>query len=245
MRNLDGLRVVVTRAVRQAEELAGPLRERGAEVVLLPVIAIAPPADLYPLELAAAQADRFDWIVFTSANAINAFAAALGREPGSVEARIATVGAATQAAAQRAGFNVSLTPDKYVAEALIESFGAEKLNERRILIPSAAVTRDVVAPALRARGATVEVVEAYRNVIPETAAARAWEVFREPFPNWVTFASTSAVENLVRLAGAHKLARVKIASIGPVTSSAVISHGLEVAAEAAPHTVLGLVASIR
>jgi uroporphyrinogen-III synthase len=245
MRNLDGQRVVVTRAVHQAEELAGPLRERGAEVVLLPVIAIAPPADLYPLELAAAQVDRFDWIVFTSANAINAFAAALGREPDTVEARIATVGAATQAAAQRAGFNVSLTPDRYVAEALIESFEAEKLNERRILIPSAAVTRDVVAPALRARGATVEIVEAYRNVIPETAAARAWEVFREPFPDWVTFASTSAVENLVRLAGAHKLARVKIASIGPVTSSAVSAHGLEVAAEAAPHTVPGLVASIR
>jgi uroporphyrinogen-III synthase len=244
MKQLEGLRIVVTRPEHQAEELAGPLRERGAEVLLLPVIAIAPPADPRALELAAAQADRFDWLVFTSANAIGAFVAALGRAPGEVQARIATVGAATRTVAERAGFAVSLTPERYVAEALVESFAREELAGQRILIPSAAVTRDVVAPALRARGATVDVVEAYRNVIPDGAAARAWEVFREPFPDWVTFLSTSAVENLVRLAGAHKLARVKIASIGPVTSSAARAHGLEIAAEASPQTVPGLIASI-
>ena len=244
MKKLDGLRVEVTRAAHQAEDLAGLLEERGAEVLLLPVIAIAPPADPRALELAAEQASQYDWIVFTSANAIHAFVGAC--EPGGsrIRARIATVGSATRAIAERSGFQVSLTPERYVAEALVESFGAEDLAGRRILIPSAAVTRDVVAPALRARGAIVEVVEAYRNVIPDGAGNRAEEIFREPFPDWVTVASTSAVENLVRLAGAHNLTKVKIASIGPVTSSAVRAHGLGVAAEAVRHTVLGLAESI-
>jgi uroporphyrinogen-III synthase len=244
MKKLDGLRIVVTRAAHQAEELAAPLRERGAEVLLLPVIAIAPPADPHALEQAAVHADQFDWIVFTSANAITAFVAALGHLPGELRARVATIGAATRTAAESAGFAVSLTPEKYVAEALVESFGQENLAGQRVLIPSAAITRDVVAPGLRARGAIVEMVEAYRNVIPDGAAARAWEVFREPFPDWVTFASSSAVENLARLAGAHKLARVKIASIGPVTSAAVRAHGLEVTVEAVPQNVEGLVESI-
>jgi uroporphyrinogen-III synthase len=244
MKKLDGLRIVVTRAAHQAEELAGPLRELGAQVLLLPTIAIAPPVDPYALEQAAAHADEFDWIIFTSANAIAAFVAALGRAPGEFRARVATVGPATRAAAESAGFIVSLTPEKYVAEALVESFGSQDLAGQRVLIPSAAVTRDIVAPALRARRAIVDVVEAYRNVIPDGAAAQAWEVFREPFPDWVTFASSSAVENLVRVAGAHKLARVKIASIGPVTSAAVRAHGLEVAAEAVPQNVRGLVESI-
>jgi uroporphyrinogen-III synthase len=244
MKKLDGLRIVVTRAAHQAEELAVPLRERGAEVLLLAAIAIAPPADARALEQAAIHADRFDWIVFTSANAITAFVAALRQAPRGLRGRVATVGPATRAAAERAGFAVSLTPEKYVAEALAASFGQENLAGQRVLIPSAAVTRDVVAPALRARGAIVDVVEAYRNVIPDAAAARAWEIFREPFPDWVTFASSSAVENLVRLAGAHKLARAKIASIGPVTSAAVCAHGLEVAVEAVPQTIQGLVESI-
>jgi len=244
MRRLDGLRIVVTRAAHQAEELAAPLRERGAEVLLLPAIAIAPPADPRALKQAAAHADQFDWIVFTSANAIRAFVAALGHAPGELHARIATVGSATRSAAENAGLAVSLTPEKYIAEALVESFGEEELAGQRILIPGAAVTRDVVAPALRARGAIVDVIEAYRNVIPDGTAAGAWEVFREPFPDWVTFASPSAVENLARLVGAHRLARVKIASIGPVTSAAVRAQGLEVTAEAKPQNVQGLVESI-
>ena len=131
MGKLDGLRVVVTRAAHQAEELASLLEERGAEVLLFPVIAIAPPVDPRALELAAKQADRYDWIVFTSANAIHAFLGALPPERSGVHTRIATVGSATRAVAERAGLQVSLTPERYVAEALVESFRGEDLAARR------------------------------------------------------------------------------------------------------------------
>ncbi|MBV9613657.1 MAG: uroporphyrinogen-III synthase [Acidobacteriaceae bacterium] len=242
---LAGLRIVVTRAAHQAEELARPLRELGADVILLPVIGIAPPADPKLLEEAAAHANDYDWIVFTSANAIGAFVARLPLTPGECRARIATLGAATERAAQAEGFLVSLTPEDYIAESLLEAFHPEDLKGRRILIPSAAVTRDVVAPELRKRGAVVDVVEAYRNVLPSDATQRASEIFREPYPDWVTFASSSAVDHLVSLIGVETLRRVKIVSIGPVTSRTIQRYGLDPAAEASEHTVNGLVRSIQ
>jgi uroporphyrinogen-III synthase len=244
LQRLDGLRIVVTRAAHQAEALAAPFRERGAHVILLPVIGITPPADLGPLRKAAANCNHYDWIIFTSANAISAFVAELPFEVRQCKAQVATVGAATREAAQQQGFQVAITPDKYVAESLAHAFAGEDLNGRRILIPGAAVTRDVVAPELRRRGAEVELVEAYRNVIPADSAARARTVFREPFPDWVIFASSSAVENLAKLAGIDALSRVKIASIGPITSATVRSYGLNVAAEAGVHTAAGLIEAV-
>lgn len=241
---LAGLRIVVTRAAHQAEELARPLRARGAEVILLPLIGIAPPADPEPLRQAAAQANDYDWIVFTSANAIHAFTAELQQPAATCTARIATVGTATRQAAEHEGFAVSLTPETYVAEALVDAFKTENLSGKRMLIPSAAVRRDVVATELRKRGAQVDVVEAYRNVLPPEAATRAKQIFQEPYPHWVTFASSSAIENLVHVIEPCVLRHIRIASIGPVTSNTVRQYGLEVAAEANPHTAEGLVAAI-
>ena len=242
MGTLAGLRIVVTRAIHQAEELSGPLRERGAEVILLPVIAIAPPEDEQPLRRAAAHANDYDWIIFTSTNAISAFVGKLPFAAGECQARIATIGSATRRAAEKAGFRVNLTPESYVSESLAEAFGNERKS--RILIPSAAVTRDVLARELRERGASVDVVEAYRNVLPEAAREGAADVFCEPYPEWVTFASPSAVVSLVTLIGIETLGHIKIASIGPITSKTIEQHGLSVAVEAAEHTAAGLVRAL-
>lgn len=241
---LSGMRIVVTRAVHQAEELACPLRDLGADVILLPLIEIAPPSDPEPLRRAASRADEYDWIIFTSANAVAAFAAELPRPPASCKARVATVGPATRRAAEERGFRISLMPPSYIAEVLAEVLRLEKLNGRRILIPSAAVTRDVVAAELAKCGAEVELVEAYRNVLPPEALQRAREIFQEPYPDWVVFASPSAVNHLVDLVGVDPLQRAKIASIGPITSEAICKCGLAVTVEASAHTSDGLVEAI-
>jgi uroporphyrinogen III methyltransferase/synthase len=241
---LAGQRIVVTRAVDQAEELARPLRELGAEVVLLPTIAIIAAADSAPLREAAAQCDSYDWIIFSSANAVLFFAAELPVPRGSCRARIATVGAATRQVAEKEGFSVTLTPDKYVAESLVTAFKEEDLSGRRVLIPSAAVTRDVLPNEFRKLNATVEVVEAYRNVPPPDLAARAASIFREPYPDWATFTSSSAFENLLGVVDGESLRRVRIATIGPITSETVRNNGFIVTAEANPHAVEGLVEGI-
>ena len=229
---------MVTRAAQQAEELARPLRERGATPILLPVIGIAPPRDPSALAHAIAQIDSYDWIVFGSVNGVRA----LGKQH--CRARIATVGAATREFAEQQGFAVSVTPATYVAEALVEALGAEDLSGRRILIPSAAVTRDVVREELVRRGALVDVIEAYRTVMPLEAGQMASEVFQPPFPDWITFASSSAVDNLVALVSPEILRRSKIASIGPITSKTIRGHALRVDAEAAIHSIAGLIDAI-
>ncbi len=240
-RSLRGQRIVVTRARHQAEELAGPLRELGAEPILLPLIGIAPPEDKTALVRAAEHAAEYDWIIFTSANAIAAFVAELPDTGEWFRPRIATIGPATREVAEEYGLRVELTPEKYVAESLAEAFRAHPLDGKRLLIPSAAVARDVVPNELRKRGAEVDVVEAYRNVIPYEAPAQAQAVFQEPLPDWVTFASSSAVEHLLALVDVEVVKEVKIASIGPATSATVERFGLTVAAEGLKHTVEGLI----
>jgi uroporphyrinogen-III synthase len=238
---LKGRRIVITRAAHQAESLAAPLRKLGAETIFLPVIAIAPAADPRPLQEGARRAaeGEYDWIIFTSANSVEAIAPLLPTFP-----RVAAIGPATRRAAEQHGFPVALTPEKYTAESLVEAFGSELLEGRRILIPSSAIARDTVPSALANRGAQVDVVEAYRNVIPPGAGSRAAEVFRDPLPAWVTFASPSAVDNLIELTGLDTLRQVKVATIGPTTSESARQHELTVTAQASPSTVDGLVQAI-
>jgi uroporphyrinogen III methyltransferase/synthase len=244
-RNLRGQRIVVTRAKHQAEELAGPLRELGADPILLPLIGIAPPDDKTALLNAAQHADDYDWIIFTSANAIAAFVAELPDPEGWFRPRIATIGQATREIAEDYGFKVELTPDTYIAEALAEAFRAYPLDGKRVLIPSAALTRDVVPNELRKRGAEVDVVQAYQNVIPHEAPQQAQQIFQDPLPDWVTFASSSAVDHLVALVTLDILHQIKLASIGPATSACVQGHGLTVTSEALKHTIPGLIEAMR
>lgn len=243
MPDLHGVRIVVTRAAHQAEDLASPLRDLGAEVILLPSIFVQPAADLEPLAQAAANCNQYDWLLFTSVNAVESFAAALPPEM-SCNARIAAVGSATAAHCRAHGFEVSLSPKRYVAEALVAAFAEFDLHDNRILIPSGNLARDLVPVELRKLGALVNVVEAYRNELPPGLKADAETVFRDPYPDWILFASPSAVDNLTAVTDALTLNRMRIASIGPVTTDAASQHGLVVTVEASPHTAAGLIEAV-
>jgi hypothetical protein len=130
-------------------------------------------------------------------------------------------------------------PEEYVAESLLESLSGEDLAGKRVLLPRAAVARDIVPAELRNRGATVDVVEAYRTMLPEGLFDDAREILARK-PHWITFTSSSTVQNFIAAAGREALEQVKIASIGPITSATLREHGIEPHAEAAPHTVAGL-----
>ena len=113
------------------------------------------------------------------------------------------------------------------------------------MLPRAAVARDVLPLALRDRGACVDVVEAYRTVIPESAARLAEQIFEGSHkPDWITFTSSSTVQNFVKITGAAALDGVKVASIGPVTTATAKKLGIPVTVEADPYTTDGLVAAI-
>jgi len=228
---LYGRRVVVTRA--ETSRLNDLLRAQGAEVVDYPVIAIAPPADATPLDRAVANAREYDWIVFTSQNGVRAFFSRLA-DLRALRGKLCAIGPATAAEIAKHKLLVDVVPEEYVAEGLVAAL-PDSLAGQRVLIPRAAVARDVVPDELRRRGAAVDVVEAYRTIVPEHAM---------PPPthyDWVTFTSSSTVKNFLALAGRPA---GKAASIGPVTSGTLRMHRVEPTVEATEYTVEGLVDAI-
>ncbi len=243
---LFGQRIVITRDRRQAAELSEPLEGLGAEALLLPVIEIRESSDPKPLDDAIQGLASYDWLIFTSANAVRYFIDRLDKSEydlRSLKARICAIGPATKAAVEALHFKVDLVPEEYVAESLVQSFAKENLQFRRILLPRAAVARDLVPRELTRRGAHVDVVEAYRTVAPEDLAARA-RVILDRKPHWITFTSSSTVTNFIAAAGREALAEIKIASIGPITSATLREHEIEPTVEARPHTIGGLVDAI-
>ena len=245
---LFGRRIIVTRAKGQAEALSAKLRALGADVVELPTIEIRPAADYAPLDTAIAALSCYDWLIFTSANGVRFFLDRLDQSAldlRSLGARICAIGPATRAAVEALHLKIDLMGKEYVAEGLVEAFSAFDLTGKRILLPRAAVARDLVPVELTRRGALVDVVEAYRTVIPEEASVRAREIFEGTRrPDCITFTSSSTVQNFAAAAGADALTGVKVASIGPVTSKTARSLGIEVAAEAQHFTIDGLVETL-
>lgn len=255
-----GVRAVVTRVRDRAEELSRGLAALGAEVVEAPLIAIVPPADLGPLDEAARRIAEYDWAILTSAAGAEHFGAALGRvgvgAAGVAGVRVACIGPATAEAARRVGLRPSLVAEEAVAESLLEGVVRELLALRgmrgegggeRVLLPVAEGARGVLEGGLRGVGVVVDRVTAYRTVSDSAGLESLLGELRSGRVDLVTFASPSAVEQLVVGAGSELpelLEGVVVAVIGPITAGAARRCGLEVQIEAAEHTVGGLLRAI-
>src|SRR5881398_2279551 len=203
-RPLSGKRIVVTRSRKQAGALSGKLRTLGAHVFELPTIRIEPPTDLREFAELVQDAHTYDWIVFTSANGVEAFFEIFfklyddAREIGGP--RIAAIGPATAQRVKDFHLHVDLQPDEFVAEAVVRKFqkqgGVENL---RILLVRAEKARDVLPKQLSALGAIVDEAFAYRTA-PETRdITGARRHLLEEGADLITFTSSSTVENFLAL----------------------------------------------
>jgi len=247
---LAGRRVLVTRALHQAGKLSDGLRGLGAEPVEVPVLEIRPPESYAPLDDALKHLDRYDWLILTSSNTLQAVddrAALSGMNPANAEGlKVAAVGSATANAARHFGFNVTLVPESYVAESLVESL-RDRVAGKHLLLARAAVARDGIPDALRAAGAVVDVVEAYRNVTPDSAPEQLRYAVADGLDAAI-FTSSSSVTHLAeaaRIAGiAWPLAGVPAVSIGPITSQTLRDLGWPPVAEANPSDIPSLIAAV-
>ena len=243
---LFGKRIVITRARDQAESLSTRLRALGADAIELPTIEIAPASDYGPLDAAIATLDSYDWLLFTSANGVRFFMDRLdasARDLRSLHAKICVIGPATRAAVEASHLKVDVMAKEYVGEGVLSALSPHDLAGTRILLPRAAVARDIVPAELARRGACVDLVEAYRTIIPDHAAAYAREVFARR-PDWIAFTSSSTVRNFAAAAGVEALDGVKTASIGPITSATLREFGVPVTLEARDHTTDGMLAAL-
>ena len=237
-RPLFGRTVVVTRAREQASTLVTRLGELGAATVELPTIAVTAPSDGgAALAAAASQVHTADWVAFTSVNAVERFLPLVGdvRALGSVQ--VAAVGPGTSAALEAWHIRPDLVPERAVAEALVAVFPA---GRGQVLLPQAAAARPVLAEGLRERGWDVDVVEAYRTVVATPSPGVLAEALTA---DAVTFTSASTVRGYLDVTGGAAVPPV-VVTIGPVTSAAAREAGLEVAVEADPHTVDGVVDAV-
>jgi uroporphyrinogen III methyltransferase/synthase len=241
-RPLFGRRVVVTRAREQASELRTRLEALGAEVVELPSIAID------AVDFTVPDLTAYSWVVFTSANGVDAFfdrgLAVAGLDARALApARIAAIGTGTADALARRGVVADLVPERFVAESLLDAFPAPTDVSERVLLARAESARDVLPDGLEHKGYRVDVLAVYRTVaaspdLDDLARVRAGDV------DVITFTSSSTVTNFCDLVGDLPEPAPLVASIGPVTSEAARRRGLHVTVEADPHTIDGLLAAV-
>ncbi len=242
---LEGARVVVTRARAQASSLVALLGKLGAEPIEVATIEVADPSDGgAALSEAVADLERYEWVVLTSTNAVERYVAMTGGQTSGV--RHAVVGSATLAALEATALRADLIPDRFVSTALVEAFetfsGPEEGGHRgRILYPSALVTAPTIGDGLRAKGWTVDQVEAYQTLSASVTDSQRAQVAEA---DAVLFTSGSSVDRFCELVGRDLLPSLVIC-IGPSTAETAKSQGIDVSAVADPHTIDGLVAALQ
>jgi uroporphyrinogen III methyltransferase / synthase len=255
-RPLFGKRVLVTRPKDQSMELVERLEAMGAEAIEAPMIRILPPEDEGPLIDACAHAGDFDWIVFSSANAVDAFMEQLLAGPKDLRAlgraQLCAVGPGTAEHLEDYGLKVDLTPPEYRAEAMLRALSDRgDVRGLKILLPHADIGREVLADELAKLGAEVTEVVAYRTVPVDADREGEPDVYRmllERSLDVVTFTSASAVRNFVRVLGAEPaadlLATTAVACIGPVTAEAAAQSNIKTTIQPEHYTIPALVSAI-
>lgn len=247
-RPLSGKRVLVTRSRDQAGELSELLREQGAEPIEFPVIRIAPLESYDELDAALDRIETYDWMLFTSANAVYNLCRRLYETWKDVRSlkgpKIGAIGPATAEALSSLGMRIEFVPLKFVAESVVEEF-PEDPAAKRILIPGAKDAREVLPEKLREKGAHVDVVASYQTVIEESCAPPIKEMLQRGEIDIITFTSSSTVRNFVQLVGRESVSEgVMIACIGPITAQTAEDHGLKPDIVAEDYTIEGLVKAL-
>ncbi|MHB8215316.1 MAG: uroporphyrinogen-III synthase [Candidatus Sulfotelmatobacter sp.] len=248
---LSGVRVLVGRAKHQAGALSGELRKRGAAVIEIPFIEIRRPRSFKSLDAALENLDTYDWLVLTSVNGVEAMWERLAKlrltKKSLKHLRVAAIGPATKKAIESRGVKVDVVPEEYVAESVVRSLRRRVIG-KRVLLVRAKVARDVIPIQLHKAGAQVNVVEAYETVVPRSSRTSLRSALANPRqrPHVITFTSSSTVRNFVALLGSQgmRIDEIKLASIGPVTSSTLRELGLRVDIRAKKFTIPGLVDAI-
>jgi uroporphyrinogen III methyltransferase/synthase len=248
---------VITRAQSQAGEFAAALENYGAKVIVCPAIEITDPESYTRLDEALDHLYGYDWLIFSSVNGVENFLRRARLKQHEVselhELRVCAIGEATAQRLRTANIHVDVIPTQFKAEsvfAALEQFvgGREALRGLNFLIPRAAVARDYLPKELESAGARVDVVEAYRTVIPAQIDRGRFAAMLAGGADCITFTSSSAVRNLGLLFDttdlSHTLAGIVVACIGEVTASTAVEYGLSPEIQPEEFTIPALAAAV-
>ena len=239
--SLSGHTIVVTRAKAQADEFAADLERLGAQIIFCPMIEIQPLDDYQRLDEAISHFYGYDWLIFTSANAVHYFLqrlVALGHDASRLdELKVCAIGEATAEKLVELKVHVDVVPDEFKAEgvfAALERFvgGCEAISGLNVLLPRASVARDYLPKTLEEAGARVDIVPVYRTTLPAEADRGRVAAMLSGSADCVAFTSSSTVKNLAHLFDTSDLSDVlsgiKIACLGSITAQTANEFGLTV-----------------
>ena len=256
LRPLTGRTIVITRAKSQAGEFAAVLENYGANVLVCPTIEITDPDSYTRLDEALDHLYGYDWLIFSSVNGVEHFLRRAGIQQLDVsqlhELRVCAIGEATAQRLRTATIHVDLIPAQFKAEGVFAALeqlvgGREALRGLNFLIPRAAVARDYLPKKLESAGARVDVVEAYRTVIPAHDRGH-FSAMLAGGADCIAFTSSSAVRNLGLLFDTtdlgQVLAGIAVACIGEVTASTAMAYGLTPEIQPEEFTIPALAAAI-
>lgn len=239
--SLAGKTIVITRAASQAAEFAAALEAHGAKVVICPMIEITDPDSYDRLDEAIDHLYGYDWLIFTSVNGVDFFLRRLAKQEKDVaeldELKICAIGAATAERLRDAQVHVDVVPTEFKAEGVFSTLtnfvgGRDEIQNLNILVPRAAVARDYLPKALEDAGARVDVVPAYRTVVPDDLDRGRLSAMLAGSADCIVFTSSSTVKNLALLFDTNDLSEVlnglTIACIGDITAGTAVEFGLTV-----------------
>ena len=247
---LFGKGIVITRPEKQADDLAQLLTREGANPLHFPTIKIVPPPDWRDLDAAIKNLEKYDWLIFSSANGVEFFFERLFAKNRDIRdlkgIKICCIGPATAKQVESKGIRVDLVPEKFISEGILKSFSGINLRGKKILIARAAKARDVLPAGLKKSGAKVDVVTAYETINSGKKKDDLESLFKENKVDVITFTSSSTVNNFVKIIGRDfSLPKgVKIACIGPVTAAAAKKAGFSIDIHQEEYTMDGLVQSL-
>ncbi len=249
---LAGKRVVITRTARQSVELIDNLGRLGAIPISLPLVAFSAPEDYGPMDAALDRLEQFDWIIFTSENAVRAVVKRAGvrgnlRNVAGRRSRAAAVGPTTATAAERAGFFVDYQAQTHSGAALANELG-EKLRGQTIFLPRSNRANPDLPQLLRNYGAEVTEVIAYRTVTPVNLDEEKIAAIVNGEVEAILFFSPTAVEHFLGSVGQEKLRdlqkRLAITAVGPITANALHQAGVDTLLVAEDTTADALIAAL-
>ena len=250
MKQLHGITILITRDAAQAGSLKEQLEEKGATVVCVPTISIGDPPDWIPFDRASEELERFDWIIFSSVNAVIQTIKRLRHNQ--IEWKdldlpaTAAVGDQTAQSLKENGWEVTLIPDRFQAEDLGSSMIARGVEGKKVWLPRALKARNILVELLEKAGAEVLVTPVYQNSVPLENREKLHSVLKNSLPDWITFTSSSTVDNFFKILGENiaGLKLPKIASIGRVTSETLQKYSLQPVFTADPQNLEGLCGGI-
>jgi uroporphyrinogen III methyltransferase/synthase len=254
---LSGRTVVITRAVLQSAEFISALQELGANVLSCPTIEIKPPESYERLDEAIDHLYGYDWIIFTSTNAVDFFLrrlSVLNHATSDLDdLRVCAIGEATAEKLREAHVHVDVVPAHAKAEGVFSALsdftgGADNLMGLNFLLPRAALARDLLPRALEGAGARVDIVTTYRTVIPDDLERGRLSAMLAGSADCIAFTSSSTVRNLALLFDTHDLSKIlaglAVACIGNITAATAAEYGLTVDIQPAEFNVKELARAI-